>query len=92
MRTQHRISATCSILLACILLFSACGAAVADGKFAPGTYASCSKGFGGDVTVTVTGSYSTSVSAGSDTELSSDTIDRSEFDSRFGTSTAWTMA
>lgn len=40
----------------------------------------------GDVTVTVTGSYSTSVSAGSDT------IDRSEFDSRFGTSTAWTMA
>lgn len=36
----------------------------------------------GDVTVTVTGSYSTSVSAGSDT------IDRSEFDSRFGTSTA----
>lgn len=42
----------------------------------------------GDVTVTVTGSYSTSVSAGSDTELSSDTIDRSEFDSRFGTSTA----
>ena len=46
----------------------------------------------GDVTVTVTGSYSTSVSAGSDTELSSDTIDRSEFDSRFGTSTAWTMA
>lgn len=46
----------------------------------------------GDVTVTVTGSYSTSVSAGSDTELSDDTIDRSEFDSRFGTSTAWTMA
>lgn len=46
----------------------------------------------GDVTVTVTGSYSTSVSAGSDTELSRDTIDRSEFDSRFGTSTAWTMA
>lgn len=46
----------------------------------------------GDVAVTVTGSYSTSVSAGSDTELSSDTIDRSEFDSRFGTSTAWTMA
>lgn len=46
----------------------------------------------GDVTVTVTGSYSTSVSAGSDTELSSDTIDRSEFDSRFGTSTARTMA
>lgn len=40
----------------------------------------------GDVTVTVTGSYSTSVSAGSDT------IDRGEFDSRFGTSTAWTMA
>lgn len=40
----------------------------------------------GDVTVTVTGSYSTSVSTGSDT------IDRSEFDSRFGTSTAWTMA
>ncbi|EKF16783.1 hypothetical protein B217_00187, partial [Bifidobacterium bifidum IPLA 20015] len=38
------------------------------------------------------GSYSPSVSAGSDTELSSDTIDRSEFDSRFGTSTAWTMA
>lgn len=53
MRTQHRISATCSILLACILLFSACGAAVADAKFAPGTYTSCSKGFGGDVTVTV---------------------------------------
>lgn len=40
----------------------------------------------GDVTVTVTGSYSTSVSAGSDT------IDRSKFDSWFGTSTAWTMA
>lgn len=53
MRTQHRISATCSFLLACILLFSACGTAVANAKFAPGTYASCSKGLDSDVTVTV---------------------------------------
>ncbi|KAB7789836.1 beta strand repeat-containing protein [Bifidobacterium leontopitheci] len=46
-----------------------------------------------DVTVTVTGAYSTSVDAGSDTELADDDTmtDRSEFDSQFGTSSAWTM-
>ena len=45
-----------------------------------------------DVTVTVTGEYSTTVNAGSDTQLADETIDRSEFDSQFGTSTSWTMA
>ncbi|NEG72459.1 adhesin [Bifidobacterium ramosum] len=45
-----------------------------------------------DITVTVTGSYSTTVDAGSDTELATETIDRSDFDSQFGTSTSWTMA
>ncbi|NEG88651.1 adhesin [Bifidobacterium aerophilum] len=45
-----------------------------------------------DITVTVTGSYSTTVDAGSDTELADETIDRSDFDSQFGTSTSWTMA
>lgn len=48
---------------------------------------------GDGVTVTVTGSYGTQVSAGEATELkgSSDMIDRSAFDKQFGTSTAWTM-
>ncbi|WP_236036741.1 adhesin [Bifidobacterium simiiventris] len=45
-----------------------------------------------DITVTVTGSYSTTVDASSDTELATETIDRSDFDSQFGTSTSWTMA
>ncbi|WP_240539365.1 adhesin [Bifidobacterium sp. SO1] len=45
-----------------------------------------------DITVTVTGTYSTTVDAGSDTELATETIDRSDFDSQFGTSTSWTMA
>ncbi|RSX53522.1 adhesin [Bifidobacterium goeldii] len=45
-----------------------------------------------DVTVTVTGSYSTTVEAGSDTELATETIDRSDFDDQFGTSTSWSMA
>lgn len=53
MRTQHRFSVTCSMLLVCILLLVTCGAAVAEGKFTPGTYTSSAKGFGGDVTVTV---------------------------------------
>ena len=48
---------------------------------------------GDGVTVTVTGSYGTQVSAGDATELkgSDDMIDRSAFDKQFGTSTAWTM-
>lgn len=45
-----------------------------------------------DVTVTVTGEYSTTVNAGSYTQLADEMIDRSEFDSQFGTSTSWTMA
>lgn len=45
-----------------------------------------------DVTVTVNGAYSTTVNAGSDTQLADETIDRSEFDSQFDTSTSWTMA
>lgn len=45
-----------------------------------------------DVTVTVTSEYSTTVNAGSDTQLADEMIDRSEFDSQFGTSTSWTMA
>lgn len=44
------------------------------------------------VTVTVTGEYSTTVNAGSDTQLADEMIDRSEFDSQFDTSTSWTMA
>ncbi|OXN01135.1 beta strand repeat-containing protein [Bifidobacterium vansinderenii] len=44
-----------------------------------------------DITVTVTGDYSTTVNAGEDTELATETIDRSDFDSQFGTSTSWTM-
>ncbi len=44
-----------------------------------------------DITVTVTGSYGTSVEAGSETELSSDVIDRSSFDEQFGTSTTWSL-
>ncbi|NMM99969.1 adhesin [Bifidobacterium sp. DSM 109958] len=46
----------------------------------------------GSVTVTVTGSYSTTVEAGEDTELADETIDRSAYDERFSTSTSWTMA
>ena len=48
---------------------------------------------GSSVTVTVTGDYGTTVSAGDETELkgSDDMIDRSAFDERFGTSTGWTM-
>ena len=48
-----------------------------------------------DVTVTVTGSYGTTVGAeqiGEDTELGEDMIDRSAFDEQFGTSTSWSMA
>ncbi|WP_240541715.1 beta strand repeat-containing protein [Bifidobacterium callimiconis] len=45
-----------------------------------------------DITVTVTGDYSTTVSAGDDTELATETIDRSDFDSQFCTSTSWTMS
>ncbi|KFI52696.1 beta strand repeat-containing protein [Bifidobacterium biavatii] len=45
-----------------------------------------------DITVTVTDSYSTTVDAGSDTELADETIDRSDFDSQFGTSTSWSMS
>lgn len=45
-----------------------------------------------DVTVTVTGSYSTTVEAGTDTEIADETIDRTAYDDQFGTSTSWTMA
>lgn len=41
------------------------------------------------VTVTVTGSYGTSVATGEDNELSTDYIDRTAFDERYGTSTAF---
>ncbi|WP_236034463.1 beta strand repeat-containing protein [Bifidobacterium saguinibicoloris] len=47
-----------------------------------------------DVTVTVSGDYSTSLpdaATSDDTELSSDLIDRSAYDNRFGTSTSWSM-
>ena len=44
-----------------------------------------------DITVTVTATYSTSVDAGTDTELATETIDRSEFDNQFDTSTSWSM-
>lgn len=44
-----------------------------------------------DVTVTVTGSYGTTVSADDTTQLSDDLIDRSDFDTAFGTSTSWSM-
>ncbi|WP_240542213.1 beta strand repeat-containing protein [Bifidobacterium felsineum] len=48
----------------------------------------------GSVTVTVTGDYGTTLpdsATGSDTTLSTDLIDRSDFDSEFGTSTSWSM-
>ncbi|MBT1174140.1 adhesin [Bifidobacterium sp. LC6] len=48
----------------------------------------------GSVTVTVTGDYSTSLpdsATSDDTKLSTDLIDRSDFDSEFGTSTSWSM-
>lgn len=44
-----------------------------------------------DVTVTVTGSYATNVEAGDDTQLAADTVDRSAYDDRFGTDTAWSL-
>ncbi|QTB91992.1 adhesin [Bifidobacterium saguini] len=48
----------------------------------------------GSVTVTVTGDYSTALpdsATNSDTELSTDLIDRADFDSEFGTDTTWSM-
>ncbi|PLS24592.1 adhesin [Bifidobacterium imperatoris] len=48
----------------------------------------------GSITVTVTGDYSTTLpdsATGDDTQLDSDLIDRSDFDSAFGTSTTWSM-
>lgn len=44
-----------------------------------------------DVTLTVTGSYSTSYDADGAGSLSSDLIDRSAFDNEYGTSTAFTL-
>ena len=44
-----------------------------------------------DLIVTVTGSYGTTVEAGSDTEPSSDVTDRTAFDKQFGTSTSWSF-
>lgn len=43
------------------------------------------------VTVTVTGSYSTTVTTSSANDLSTDLIDRSAFDSHYGTSTTFTL-
>ncbi|PJM78153.1 adhesin [Bifidobacterium felsineum] len=48
----------------------------------------------GSATVTVTGNYGTTLpdsATSSDTTLSTDLIDRSDFDSEFGTSTSWSM-
>ncbi|OZG58531.1 adhesin [Bifidobacterium tissieri] len=45
-----------------------------------------------DITVTVTGDYSTTVNASEDTELADSTIDRSDFDTQFNTSTSWSMS
>ena len=42
-----------------------------------------------DITVTVEGDYSTTVTTGETNEISSDYIDRSDFDSYFGTSTSF---
>jgi hypothetical protein len=44
-----------------------------------------------DLTVTVTGAYSTTVKETSATRLSTDLIDRTSFDKKYGTSTSWTM-
>lgn len=44
-----------------------------------------------DLTVTVAGSYGTTVSAEDETELSDRTIDRSRFDSLYGTSTTFSL-
>lgn len=44
-----------------------------------------------DITVTVNGTYDTTVDAGDETKLSSDLIDRSDFDSEFGTSTTFSL-
>ncbi|TPF86072.1 hypothetical protein BW13_07615 [Bifidobacterium sp. UTCIF-37] len=49
----------------------------------------------GSVTVTVSGDYSTTLpdtATGDDTTLSADLIDRSDYDTQFGTSTSWTMS
>lgn len=45
-----------------------------------------------ELTVTVTGTYDTTVSLGSDTELATSMIDRSDYDGEFDTKTTWTMA
>ena len=45
----------------------------------------------GATTVTVNGSYGTTVETGSANELSTDIYDRSAFDTQFGTATTWTM-
>ena len=44
-----------------------------------------------DITVTVEGTYSTSVTTSNANKLASKTIDRSEFDDKYGTSTAFTL-
>lgn len=44
-----------------------------------------------DITVTVTGSYSTDYDESGEGTLSTDLIDRSAFDEAFGTDTTWTM-
>ncbi|KFJ05559.1 beta strand repeat-containing protein [Bifidobacterium tsurumiense] len=44
-----------------------------------------------DITVTVTGSYGTTVTADDETQLSKDLINRSDFDSTFGTTTTWSL-
>lgn len=44
-----------------------------------------------DLTVTVTGSYGTTVEAGDETQLATDTIDRSDFDSLYGTTTTFAL-
>lgn len=44
-----------------------------------------------DITVTVTGTYDTTVEATDETKLSDDLIDRSDFDSEFSTSTTFSL-
>lgn len=44
-----------------------------------------------DLTLTVTGEFSTTVNAGDETQLSTDLIDRKDFDTKFDTDSTWTM-
>lgn len=69
-------------------------ASAGGSQSAMGTPPNGTGGMGGANTMTYdyTGSYSTTVEAGTDTEIADETIGRTAYDDQFGTSTSWTMA